>query len=112
LGGGPHDLAETDFTDQLRNTSGLPHRPGQVRFVPPHNIDFTSTGAEAAATHIHELAALYREIYAEPPYEWGDEHVALFKQRLHTQRRQHGFTTSPKPSTTWSSNIAPRNGQR
>jgi hypothetical protein len=60
--------------------------------VTPHNIEFTSVGAEAAATHIHELAALYREVYAEPPYEWGDEHVALFKQRFDTQRRQHGFT--------------------
>lgn len=59
--------------------------------MPPHNIDFTSVGAEAAATHIHELAALYSEIYAEPPYEWGDEHVALFRQRFDTQRRQPGF---------------------
>jgi hypothetical protein len=60
--------------------------------VTPHKIDFTTVGAEAAASHIHELAALYREVYAEPPYEWGDEHVALFEERFDTQRRQHGFT--------------------
>jgi hypothetical protein len=40
---------------------------------------------------IDELRALYSEVYAEPPYEWGDEHAALFTERFHVQRCQEGF---------------------
>jgi hypothetical protein len=92
-----------------------------VKFVKSLNIEFTSIDGEAAATHIHELAALYREVYAEPPYEWGDEHVTLFKERFDVQRRQHGFTliearsqaalvamgfgVTLQPSTPWWQNL-------
>ncbi len=47
--------------------------------------------ASKPATHLDELRALYGEVYAEPPYEWGDEHAALFAERFQVQRRQEGF---------------------
>jgi hypothetical protein len=40
-------------------------------------------GDQAAAI----LDVLYCEVYAEPPYEWGDEHAALFQERFAVQRR-------------------------
>jgi ribosomal protein S18 acetylase RimI-like enzyme len=46
---------------------------------------------EQAISHLDELRALYVEVYAEPPYEWGDEHAALFTERFQTQCRQDGF---------------------
>jgi hypothetical protein len=46
---------------------------------------------EKAAAHLSELRALYSEVYVEPPYEWGDEHAALFAGRFEVQRRQEGF---------------------
>jgi GNAT superfamily N-acetyltransferase len=48
--------------------------------------------SEQAARHVDELAALYAEVYAEPPYEWGQEHITLFVKRFDGQRRQDGFT--------------------
>jgi hypothetical protein len=38
-----------------------------------------------------ELTAVYREVYAEPPYEWGAEHMALFSERFARQRQTTGF---------------------
>jgi hypothetical protein len=60
--------------------------------VPPASIEFISVNGETAGQHLDELAALYAEVYAEPPYEWGDEHVALFRKWFEGQRRQDGFT--------------------
>jgi GNAT superfamily N-acetyltransferase len=48
-------------------------------------------GGEQAATHLEELRALYAEVYAEPPYEWSDEHAALFVRRFQWQCQQDGF---------------------
>lgn len=42
--------------------------------------------------HLDELVNLYTEVYAEPPYEWGQEHAELFAQRFPGQRQQDGFT--------------------
>jgi hypothetical protein len=56
------------------------------------SVDFTSVDGETAGRHIEELAALYTEVYAEPPYEWGGEHVAAFRKWFEGQRRQDGFT--------------------
>jgi GNAT superfamily N-acetyltransferase len=47
---------------------------------------------DQAAAHLGELRALYREVYAEPPYVWGEDHAALFAERFEVQRRQEGFT--------------------
>jgi hypothetical protein len=38
-----------------------------------------------------ELTDLYGEVYAEPPYEWGQEHVDLFAERFARQRHRDGF---------------------
>ncbi|MFI5270263.1 MAG: hypothetical protein ACHQ7M_23025, partial [Chloroflexota bacterium] len=46
---------------------------------------------ERAFSHLSELRALYSEVYADPPYEWGDEHASLFAERLQAQCRQDGF---------------------
>jgi ribosomal protein S18 acetylase RimI-like enzyme len=46
---------------------------------------------EHAVAHLDELRALYLEVYAEPPYEWTDEHAALFVERFMAQCRQDGF---------------------
>src|SRR5258708_22307604 len=48
-------------------------------------------GGEHAITHLDELRALYSEVYADPPYEWGDEHTSLFAERFQAQCRQDGF---------------------
>jgi ribosomal protein S18 acetylase RimI-like enzyme len=59
--------------------------------VPPAGVEFLSVDRETAGQHTDELAALYTEVYAEPPYEWDDEHVALFRKWFEGQRRQDGF---------------------
>lgn len=58
----------------------------------PAGIEFDSVSGDAGGQYIDELATLYTEVYADPPYEWGDEHVALFRKRFEDQRRQDGFT--------------------
>jgi GNAT superfamily N-acetyltransferase len=47
-------------------------------------------GAQAL-THLDELRDIYTEVYAEPPYQWGQEHADLFVERFHGQARQPGF---------------------
>jgi|SRR5450755_169214 ribosomal protein S18 acetylase RimI-like enzyme len=56
------------------------------------HIALEMTGGEQAISHLDELRALYVEVYADPPYEWGDEHTSLFTDRFRTQCRQEGFT--------------------
>jgi hypothetical protein len=46
---------------------------------------------ERASSHLDELQALYAEVYADPPYEWGDDHTSLFTERFQVQCRQQGF---------------------
>lgn len=60
--------------------------------MPPPSIEYTAVNGETAGQHLDELAALYTKVYAEPPYEWGDEHVALFRKWFEGQCRQDGFT--------------------
>jgi hypothetical protein len=48
-------------------------------------------GAEQAAARLGEFRALYSEVYADPPYEWGEEHASLFAERFLSQTRQEGF---------------------
>jgi hypothetical protein len=77
-------------------------------------------GDEAVA-HLEELRALYSEVYAEQPYEWGDDHATLFAARFRIQCRQEGFTlveacdgdelaglafgVTLRPSTPWWQNL-------
>lgn len=56
------------------------------------SIEFAAVGGEQAMRHLDELVDLYTEVYAEPPYEWGQEHAELFTQRFHGQLQQDGFT--------------------
>jgi GNAT superfamily N-acetyltransferase len=56
------------------------------------NIEFASVDRELAEGHLDELVDLYTDVYAEPPYRWGQEHAELFAQRFHGQRQQDGFT--------------------
>jgi hypothetical protein len=58
---------------------------------PPEVIDFRVVGSDEALRHVDELADLYYEVYAEPPYEWGKEHVELFSKRFAGQCRDAGF---------------------
>ncbi|MFI5064686.1 MAG: GNAT family N-acetyltransferase [Streptosporangiales bacterium] len=59
--------------------------------MPAGHITFQVIDGDQAAAHLDELRALYSEVYAEPPYEWGDDHAALFAERFQVQRRQDGF---------------------
>lgn len=59
---------------------------------PPEKIDLQMVSADEAAPHMDELAAVYREVYAEPPYEWGAEHAELFCDRFAQQCQNAGFT--------------------
>ncbi len=56
------------------------------------DLDFRTRGSEQAGRRLDEYSGLYRQVYAEPPYEWGDEHVTLFRERFEVQRQQDGFT--------------------
>jgi hypothetical protein len=58
----------------------------------PEGTDFQVVGPDEAAQHVDELIAVYREVYAEPPYEWGTEHAELFSERFAAQRRNAGFS--------------------
>jgi GNAT superfamily N-acetyltransferase len=55
-------------------------------------IEFSSVDSEEAARLLNELTELYADVYSEAPYEWGHEHVELFAERFHGQRRQVGFS--------------------
>lgn len=55
-------------------------------------IDYQALNGQEAAQHLNELTDLYTEVYSEPPYAWGPEHAALFRERFDVQRRQEGFT--------------------
>lgn len=57
----------------------------------PGNVDFSSVDGDQAVRHLDELIDLYSEVYAEPPYGWGQEHAELFAKRFEGQRKQDGF---------------------
>lgn len=59
--------------------------------APAAGVEFHRLDGEQAARHLDELSELYAEVYAEPPYHWGPEHAALFRERFQVQRTQAGF---------------------
>ena len=89
--------------------------------MPDGDITFRQVDGEQAAAGFGELRALYSEVYAEPPYEWGEEHADLFAERFEVQRRQEGFAlveardgtelaglafgVTLQPSTPWWTNL-------
>lgn len=59
--------------------------------MPGADVNFRQVDGEQAAADFGELRALYSEVYAERPYEWGEEHAGLFAERFEVQHRQEGF---------------------
>lgn len=59
--------------------------------MPATHIELGVLDGDQAASRLDEYRALYAEVYAEPPYEWGDDHADLFVDRFQVQRRQPGF---------------------
>ena len=59
--------------------------------MPATHIALRTLNGDQAASHLDEYRALYTEVYAEPPYEWGGDHADLFAERFQVQRRQPGF---------------------
>ncbi|WIY05520.1 hypothetical protein QRX60_17325 [Amycolatopsis mongoliensis] len=54
-------------------------------------VHYDHLGPEGAADVAKALSSLYRDVYAEPPYNWGDEHVEFFAKRFEQQRQAPGF---------------------
>ncbi len=59
--------------------------------MPAGHIEFRTVSGEQTAARLGEYRDLYSEVYAEPPYEWGDDHAALFAERFEEQRGAEGF---------------------
>lgn len=53
-------------------------------------VDVHRVPVEEAGELVEELGEVYREVFAEPPYGYGDEHVQLFKDRFEKQRQRAG----------------------
>jgi hypothetical protein len=60
--------------------------------VTAEQIHFRMVNTDEAVRHVDELTTLFREVYAEPPYEWGGEHAELFRERFDGQRHDSGFS--------------------
>jgi GNAT superfamily N-acetyltransferase len=53
-------------------------------------VEFYRVPAEEAGQVADELGEVYKEVFSEPPYEYGDEHVRLFKDRFAIQHQREG----------------------
>lgn len=89
--------------------------------MPAPRIVLRALDGDLAASHLDEYRALYEDVYSEPPYEWGDDHAALFAERFQIQRRQPSFAlveardgadlaglafgVTLEPSTPWWNNL-------
>ncbi|PKW17943.1 GNAT family N-acetyltransferase [Saccharopolyspora spinosa] len=54
------------------------------------DVEFHCVPFEEAGQLRDELGEVYREVFSEPPYEYGDEHVRLFKDRFDVQHQRPG----------------------
>jgi len=59
--------------------------------VPAPEITFLVLDGPEAARHADDLAAAAAEVYADPPYGWGEAEAAEFARRFAVQCRQPGF---------------------
>lgn len=59
--------------------------------MPAPEITFLVLDGPQAARHADELVAVAAEVYADPPYGWGDDEAAEFGRRFAVQRKQPGF---------------------
>jgi GNAT superfamily N-acetyltransferase len=89
--------------------------------MPAVHIALRALDGHQVHAYLLEYRALYTEVYAEPPYEWGDDHATLFAERFQVQRRQPGFAliearegtdlaglafgVTLQPSTPWWNNL-------
>lgn len=54
-------------------------------------IEFRDVDGDEAVRRLDELTGLYAEVYAEPPYGWGEQHAELFHRRFNDWSEQEGF---------------------
>jgi GNAT superfamily N-acetyltransferase len=54
-------------------------------------VSFGVLNGDQALAHLGELRDIYLDVYAEPPYEWGEEHAELFAERFKVQVGRDGF---------------------
>ena len=54
------------------------------------DVEFHRVPIDEAGLLREELGEVYREVFSEPPYEYGDEHVRLFKDRFAAQHQRPG----------------------
>jgi hypothetical protein len=59
--------------------------------VKAEHVALEMISGDQAISQLDELRALYMDVYAEPPYEWGEEHAALFAERFQAQAHEDGF---------------------
>jgi hypothetical protein len=85
------------------------------------DITFHALGGNQVLACVDELRRLYLDVYADPPYEWGQDHADLFVERFQVQASQDGFAlvearhedelvgiafgVTLKPSTPWWQNL-------
>jgi GNAT superfamily N-acetyltransferase len=62
------------------------------RLLAMADLKYDLLDADQARALAGEMQELYAEVYAEPPYEEGPEHVAQFRRRFRDQLRQSGFS--------------------
>ncbi|QUH05022.1 GNAT family N-acetyltransferase [Saccharopolyspora erythraea] len=53
-------------------------------------VEFHRVPVEEAGPLGDELGEVYREVFSEPPYNYTDEHVRLFKDRFAVQHQREG----------------------
>ena len=54
-------------------------------------IELHDADGTEAARHIDAYTDVYAEVFAEPPYSYGEDHVDLFRRRFQSQLLQDGF---------------------
>lgn len=59
--------------------------------MPAPEISFVLLDGQEAGRHRDEFVAVAAEVYAEPPYGWGEHEAADFARRFAVQCRQPGF---------------------
>jgi GNAT superfamily N-acetyltransferase len=55
-------------------------------------VELERLGGEEARPLMDELSEVYAEAYNEPPYDFGAEEIALFRERFGGQRTRPGFS--------------------
>jgi ribosomal protein S18 acetylase RimI-like enzyme len=85
--------------------------------VPAPEITFLVLDGQEAARHAADFVAVTAEVYADPPFGWGDGEAAEFARRFAVQSRQpefvlaearhggylvgYGFGMPLRPATSW-----------